>query len=162
MLFCHQFGDILKSYIGGDPKHGFNRTAQWGSVYLLREYRLKETSRVRTATGRYHDMDGHAAFLHDKTTAEGTYSAAYEQGDAQLMAVAIRCWGWKHGFKGDRTVDMSQVMSAAYSNTAATIHESEEWKPRLLTSSPQDTVDHFRSVLESHYSELDESSPICC
>ena len=112
---------ILKDHISDDPKLGFNQAAHWGNVYLLREHRLRETATIETEEGVCLPMDGHVAFLHDEAAAGSECSAEYEQGDAQLNAVAIRCWGWMHGFDGDRAADMSQVMSAAYSNTAATI-----------------------------------------
>ena len=105
-----------------------NFTRCWGEVYLLREVRLKKRTIITTVRGAQLPMDGHVACLHDSTLEACNASVGHMQGYARLWAVAIRCWGWQRRFAGDRSVDMTTVMTAADMNAAASARDVR-WSP---------------------------------
>ena len=84
-------------------------------------------------------MDGHIAFLHDQLQGDAQLSPSQLQGDARQPVLAVRCRGWQRRLAGDRSVDMTDVMTGADVNAAATVHEGADWEPQLLEVSTMGT-----------------------
>ena len=102
MTFCAQMWDLLGEQAVAKLKSGPNRLRDWGTAWLLRE---KKTSRKTiTVHGMSILIDGYLAYMVD----------------CSKPVVAIRCEGWKHGFKGG--LDMRRIDVVAEMNTSALVN----------------------------------------
>ncbi len=90
MKFCR----YLYQCVFGAASASFGRLMhdKWGPVHLLREVHHKHKKTVDTPIGAV-PVDGHIV--------EAVGDAA-DGGDTEILAV--RCWGWRHGFEGDRDI----------------------------------------------------------
>ena len=102
MTFCVQIWDLLWEQAVAKLKSGMNRLRDWVIAWLLRE---KKTSRKTiTVHGMSILIDGYLAYMVD----------------CSKPVVAIRCEGWKHGFKGG--LDMRRIDVVAEMNTSALVN----------------------------------------
>ena len=104
MTFCQQMWDMLQNQAGGNLRPGRNVISGWGSVWLMREQ--KTSKRTIDIRGQSIRIDGYLAFM------QGLRSPV----------VAIRCEGWKHGFKD--APDMSQIDAIAEMNASAVVNDA--------------------------------------
>ena len=104
MTFCQQMWDMLRNQAGRNPRAGWNVISGWGSVWLMREQ--KTPRRTIDIEGQSIRINGYLAFM------QGLRSPV----------VAIRCEGWKHGFKVG--LDMSQIDAIAEMNASAVVNDA--------------------------------------
>ena len=104
MTFCRQMWDLLQNRSVSNLQIGRNALRDWGSVWLLKE--RKTPLRCIHINSEPIQIDGYLAYM---------------RGLPQPV-VAIRCEGWKHGFKG--VLDMNRIGAIAEMNTSALVHDA--------------------------------------